>query len=209
MGRRYTVDGAVRTAYLALLAAETGRPRRATVIELDADRLADVEDSVGQTLEGPSLLLFADGGFLFAEVLRLHVAARAEGLPKNLLPLEHEDNTWTCLDLSADEPTIVLYLDEDKSTATMPLAKWFDRRREEATEGVLAPAKQLGGETLEAVLPTAKVVRAASYRVKHPKFGEGLVLSEDGVGDALKLEVDFGGEAGKKKLLARFVTRVE
>lgn len=207
--RRYTVDGSVRTAYLALRAAETGRPLRATVIEIDADRLADVEDAIAHTFEGPSLLLFAEGGFLFADVVRLQVAARTARLPEGLLALEYEDHTWTCLSLKADEPTIALYLDEDQSQTMMPLAKWLDRRREETTEGVLAPAKRLEGATLEVVVATAKVVRAASYRVTHPKFGEGLVLSEDGAGDALKLEVDFGGEAGKKKLLARFVTRVD
>lgn len=179
------------------------------MIELDADRLADVEDAIGQSIDGPSLLLFAEGGFAFADVVRFLVAARAAGLPKELLALELEDHTWTCLSLGASEPTITLYGDEDKSQTTMPLGKWFDRRREEVTEGALAPAKQLEGATLEVVVVTSKVVRAASYRVKHAKFGEGLVLSEDGAGDALKLEVDFGGEAGKKKLLARFVTRVD
>jgi len=43
--------------------------------------------------------------------------------------------------------------------------------------------------------------------VTHPKLGEGLVLSEEGAGEAHKLEIDFGVN-GKKKLLARFVTRV-
>lgn len=43
-------------------------------------------------------------------------------------------------------------------------------------------------------------------RYQHPKFGEGVLVSQDGVGEDAKLTIKF--EAGPKTLLARFVTEV-
>ncbi|MFO0663413.1 MAG: hypothetical protein U0174_05650 [Polyangiaceae bacterium] len=206
--RRYVIEGAVRTAYLALRAAQTGRPQRATVLTFDADRVADVEEALGRTFDGPALLLFGEGGFSFTELVRFQASGRTAKVPHDLVALACEDHTWTCLRLGSGEPAIVLYLDEDQSTTVMTLAQWFDRQREEVTEGVLKPATQLEDATLEIVVSRASAARATSYRVRHPKFGEGVVLSEEGTGDALKLEVDFA-DGGKKKLLGRFVTRID
>jgi hypothetical protein len=46
----------------------------------------------------------------------------------------------------------------------------------------------------------------APKRFSHPKFGEGTLVSQDGVGDGAKLTIKFGSET--KTLLARFVTEV-
>lgn len=39
--------------------------------------------------------------------------------------------------------------------------------------------------------------------VKHPAFGEGIILHRSGIGDATKLLVAFN-EEGEKKLLAKY-----
>jgi hypothetical protein len=43
-------------------------------------------------------------------------------------------------------------------------------------------------------------------RFTHPKFGEGVLKSQDGVGPDAKLTIDF--ESGPKTLLARYVTEL-
>lgn len=47
---------------------------------------------------------------------------------------------------------------------------------------------------------------AAAKRFSHPKFGEGVLVSQDGAGDDAKLTIKF--EAGAKTLLAKFVTEL-
>lgn len=47
---------------------------------------------------------------------------------------------------------------------------------------------------------------AAARRFQHPKFGEGVLVSQEGAGEAAKLTIAF--EGGAKTLLARFVTEL-
>lgn len=47
---------------------------------------------------------------------------------------------------------------------------------------------------------------AAARKFNHPKFGDGELVSQDGVGEDAKLTIKFA--AGTKTLLARFVTEV-
>jgi hypothetical protein len=47
---------------------------------------------------------------------------------------------------------------------------------------------------------------AAAKRFSHPKFGEGVLVSQDGAGEDAKLTIKF--EAGAKTLLAKFVTEL-
>ena len=47
---------------------------------------------------------------------------------------------------------------------------------------------------------------AAAKKFNHPKFGDGELVSQDGVGEEAKLTIKFA--AGTKTLLARFVTEV-
>jgi hypothetical protein len=48
--------------------------------------------------------------------------------------------------------------------------------------------------------------QAAAKKFNHPKFGDGELVSQDGVGEEAKLTIKFA--AGTKTLLARFVTEV-
>jgi hypothetical protein len=47
---------------------------------------------------------------------------------------------------------------------------------------------------------------APAKRFTHPKFGEGVLVSQDGVGEDAKLTIKFAG--GAKTMLARFVTEL-
>jgi hypothetical protein len=47
---------------------------------------------------------------------------------------------------------------------------------------------------------------AAPKRYQHPKFGDGVLQSQDGAGDDAKLTIKF--ESGTKTLLARYVTEI-
>jgi hypothetical protein len=46
-------------------------------------------------------------------------------------------------------------------------------------------------------------------RFQHPKFGEGVLQSQDGDGPDAKLTIKFEGEKTAKTLLARYVTAIE
>lgn len=54
--------------------------------------------------------------------------------------------------------------------------------------------------------PAAPPPAAAAKKFAHPKFGDGVLVSQDGVGEDAKLTIKF--EAGTKTLLAKFVTEV-
>lgn len=41
-------------------------------------------------------------------------------------------------------------------------------------------------------------------KVKHPKFGQGTVMTKTGGGDSLKVTVKFSPEVGEKRLVAKF-----
>lgn len=209
---RHAIDGALKRSYLAYLAAASRRAlSRRVVVEINARRLEDVETSLGLSFDPRALLLFGEHGFPLADAVRLKPSAAKAGVPKALVVLGCEEHVWTCLraKTEAEEPTIVLFLDDDRSEEPMPLHRWFDREREAFTDGPILPPPPYVDETLEVVVrraDTAPVV--AAYRVTHPKFGEGSVVAEEGSGESHKLEIDFGAN-GKKKLLARFVTRIE
>jgi hypothetical protein len=53
----------------------------------------------------------------------------------------------------------------------------------------------------------AVVTAPALRRVRHPKFGEGTILSTEGSGETETLVIDF--PAGRKTVLRRFVSPVD
>ena len=57
-------------------------------------------------------------------------------------------------------------------------------------------SQEFGGDELEAPL-------RVGTRVRHPKFGAGVVRRKEGTGEGTKLTVQFE-RAGIKKLIARF-----
>lgn len=54
--------------------------------------------------------------------------------------------------------------------------------------------------------PPPAPAAADAKRFSHPKFGDGVLVSQDGLGEDAKLTIKFA--AGTKTLLARFVTEV-
>lgn len=81
-------------------------------------------------------------------------------------------------------------------------------------EGVVAELEAFLDTRLRVLRPrtaseTAEaMVEAAPHRVTHPTFGAGTVVGPMPSGDAAKITVDFD-DAGRKTMLARFVTLVE
>jgi hypothetical protein len=73
-----------------------------------------------------------------------------------------------------------------------------------------APAATEGGLTRMPkpvfVPPARRAPEQPARRFLHPKFGQGLLERQDGVGDDSKLTIKFDG--GTKTLLARFVTEL-
>ncbi len=95
-----------------------------------------------------------------------------------------------------------------------PAAKPAPARRTAAAPARRAPAAAASSpSTTPARMPKPEFKRPAkpeppppARRFVHPKFGEGVLESQEGAGPDAKLTIKF--DAGKKTLLARFVTEV-
>jgi len=91
-----------------------------------------------------------------------------------------------------------------KTTAAKPRAK----RSTAATATAAAPSRVIPTRMPKPQFqrPPAPPPPAAAKRFSHPKFGEGALVSQDGVGEDAKLTIQFASET--KTLLARFVTEL-
>ncbi len=79
------------------------------------------------------------------------------------------------------------------------VAKFFGAR------GQAVPGQKVGGgrPKLEVAVPTGKTGLSKGMRVRHPKYGEGMVAQREGDGDDAKITVQFQGH-GIKKLVEKF-----
>jgi hypothetical protein len=129
-------------------------------------------------------------------------ALRGRRLVRPLIDVAVEERDWQL----ADEvfPTL---RDEDAAYAEQRLAPFVSE-----ADGVDAATLRSRIEDSRArrsrrAPPSLAPVSTAKVptRVRHKKFGEGKVVGHSGSDAALKLEVEFEGDAGHKVLLARFV----
>jgi tetratricopeptide (TPR) repeat protein len=74
-------------------------------------------------------------------------------------------------------------------------------------EGALADARQAAHRVDEARDWLIAQAPVAAKRVRHPKFGDGAVVSEDATGSEPKLVIDFAG--GRKTIASRFVIAID
>ena len=79
------------------------------------------------------------------------------------------------------------------------VAKFFGAR------GQAVPGQRAGGgrPKLEVPTPTGRTGLSKGMRVRHPKYGEGMVAQREGDGDDAKITVQFQGH-GIKKLVEKF-----
>jgi hypothetical protein len=94
----------------------------------------------------------------------------------------------------------------------LPPAK-ENKRKSSAAPAKRAPAAAPTRREIPTRMPKPELKRPAkaeplppAKKFHHPKFGEGALLSQDGVGPDAKLTIEF--ESGSKTLLARYVTEV-
>jgi DNA helicase-2/ATP-dependent DNA helicase PcrA len=85
---------------------------------------------------------------------------------------------------------------------------FFKRRIDEAGKGEGAGSQEQGrGINVSANQPSKAGKRSSGWqtgqRVKHPKYGYGMILRIEGAGDEAKLTVSFPGY-GQKKFVAKF-----
>ena len=71
-----------------------------------------------------------------------------------------------------------------------------------------APANKFSRPKLDIPAPTGKTGLAKGARVKHPKYGEGVVFQREGDGDDAKITVQFQ-QHGVKKLVEKFAQLVK
>ncbi|PCC75315.1 hypothetical protein SAMN02745121_03962 [Nannocystis exedens] len=223
LARSHVIDGASKRAYLALLAAERGPEVVATpeiVVSLDAEAVADVERELGLRFDPAVLLLFAVVDVFgmydldLARLPSLRNEAEAASVPASLVPLGRDGHEWICVERRAAAARIVVYLDDDQSRRSLPVADWLDEVVEQHLHGSdptdaerRALEAWMKKATLEVRMTAADRTPRSFCRVRHPKFGEGVVRREERSGADTKLEIDFG-QAGVRVLLSRFVERL-
>ena len=223
----HSIMGATKTAYLKLLVAQAGFDETSTphvTVSLRAEAVAAAEQVLGVPLPPAVLLLFSEPNVFdmynleLDQLASLREEAEDAGVPKVLLPLgrsgDRSGSHWVCIRKDSPGNELVIYGDADESRTTLSVAAWLDEVVETHLHGTeLSDEEQVAVKawakkaTLEIRLEVGSQAPKATYRVVHPKFGEGTVVREDGTGDDRKLEIDFGA-GGVKILVARFVKRV-
>lgn len=223
LSRAHLIDASSKRAYLALVAAERGPEVMATreiVVSLDAEAVAGAERELGLRFDPAVLLLFSGADVLGMYDLDLtglpsiQDEAEEAGVPDSLVPLGRDGHEWICVERRAAAARIVVYLDEDQSRRSLSVAGWLEEVVEQHLHGSdPTDAERQALEawskkaTLEVRLTAVDRAPRSLYRVKHPKFGEGVVRREEQSGAETKLEIDFG-PAGVRVLLSRFVERI-
>jgi uncharacterized protein len=97
-----------------------------------------------------------------------------------------------------------------KTTRDSALAKAntsvYDIAKPTADLDLLSALRDAGAQFATQQAPVTLDPFRVGASVSHPKFGTGKIIARDGIGDGLKLTIEFAGE--KKILLAKFVSAV-
>ena len=184
----------------------------ANSVELPVDELRAVEAALSHRFHDDILALFACGLPLVNQHWRMRLslvvghtgALQQRGVRGDLIGIGGVDASWIAVQKSATGTSDRVIVGGDGSPTTMSCWQWIDRL---ATETVGDdPGTDAGFEPrlVAAVLESSR----AGRRVRHKVFGEGLVLSDTGVGDARRVQVEFPGHR-LKLLAARFVEFVD
>lgn len=174
-----------------------------TEIEVDLDRLQDVESALAIRFEDDVLALFAAAvpslGARLSAVVGTTGELRERGLSGELIGLGRlDEDLYLCVvkRKQADEGSELLVVDaidgQRRSTSVLALVQ----ERCEVQPG----SSSFRGRLVRPPPESTKHGR----RVRHKVFGEGRLLSEQGSGPKRKCKVDFEGK-GLKLLQARFL----
>jgi hypothetical protein len=215
------IEGAVKEAYLAIVAkergAETLREKRLAV-GIDERALSEAERAIGHSIPRELLLMFGDSDVFGLYDLDLSKVAERQGdaaqagAPPTLVALGRDGTEWICFDRREREARVAVYDQDDQSVDTQTLADWLGHVMETHLHGEEPSEDEERAVTTWCKATPLKILTVAEppfaqYRVRHSKFGEGMVVREDASSSDPKLEVDFGS-VGKKTLLARYVERI-
>ncbi len=204
------------------------------VVAVDEEAVRGAETATGLSFGGalrPLLLMYSGLSVLdrfnfdFEHLASYVEEAGEEGLPEALVPLGRRRRFWICVERGAKAAAVIDIKEGTTNPGELtrtPLAAWLEEVRLEYEHGLVEvharsePSREqrrgldawARRATLEVVLrPPERKGPSSLYRVRHSKFGEGLVRREEPSGADLKLEIDFGS-AGVKMMLARFVERI-
>lgn len=225
------VSPEVSVGLARILTFESGRNgaaiERAPILSLEA--VDTLEDYLRARIPDDALAIFAArsrtlAGFDLAKVGALSEDAWAAGLSKARIVLGVWGKHLVCIPRRPERgyPLRVTFYDPEDQTEANPssLAEWLDRVLESVDQVSDDELDLDGAESWDAdepaaedltwtprlertvVLPAAPGEEKAGQRVRHARFGIGVVKRALPEGD--KLEIDFG-DAGVKVLVAKYV----
>lgn len=189
-----------------------------TPAELDADRVQSVQKSLGIDLGDALLALFANGDAALARYeLRLrHIPThtgefRSNGGPRGMIAIGRCPNGTFLIGTAASGLHLHLLGLDGTATRTCVAEEWLDELiaeeveslRDELGDAKARTMKVVNDEDVAKFSPSLVVDDSPKRRVKHVKFGSGVVLSESD--DKTKLEILFT-DGTTRTLLARFLT---
>ena len=205
---RKTQDVGLGPRVSRLLAELRRRDGIESPLELDVDRVRDVEAVIGGEIPDPWLGVLASGVPAFERDLCLKlsdVAAHTKDahqfpVQRDLVALGRDGaRQFVGFVRGRDPDRIALYDADRKSLKSDGLADWIVRRFE-LDEASLPDSGSMTVRLIRHVLVTDD----GKTRVRHAKWGEGLVLAEHGEGPTRKVKADFPG-LGLKVVQARFL----
>ncbi len=171
-------------------------------VELDNDRVRQVEAAVGVRLPDDVLACFAAAPPALADRCAMTLAGvvghtgalREAGARGDLIGVARvEPRVILCV--RKHEGTLVCFDTDDRSQRDHDLAAWLESMAPPAADTAPLRAR------LVAYQPESTM---AGRRVRHATFGDGKALREIGTGPTRKVQVDFPGR-GLKLLQARFL----
>ena len=143
-------------------------------------------------------------------------ALRALGAPGDLVAFGKSQDGQTFYavakaEVAPAESTVISFDPAVGETSRLPFSAWLEGQVE-ALRAALDDLPEVDPEAAKTFVP--RVVRrtlpegSSGRRVRHPRFGEGRVMLEQGRGPTAKVRVEFPG-LGIKTLQARFLEYLE
>jgi len=199
--RKLNVSSPIQTV-LALLRAQANITGRT---ELDVDKVHEVESAFAVRFSDDILAVFAAKtpplsdryGVVIAKVIA-HTGAmlRCRGARGDLVAIGKSETNYICVEKLDRSQDFVLFSPEKRQFSTVSVAEWLAQ--------FVDAASKLSPRPFQPSLYKVPPMSSSGQRVRHSKFGEGLLLCEIGTGPTRKVKVDFPG-VGLKVIQARFL----
>ncbi len=200
--RPLVVSGRV-AKLLARLRKQAGVSGR---VELDLDKVHEVESAFAVHFGDDVLAMFAADTPPLSDQYAIRITKvvghtgamlSCRGARGDLVAIGKNDRDYVCVEKLDRSPSLVVFVPDRQSFSTVLIGDWLAQHVDDS-------AIDQGSSQFFPSLYKVPPMSSTGQRVRHNKFGEGLLLCEIGTGPTRKVKVDFPG-VGLKVIQARFL----